>query len=136
MWKDVNKNRIRLVIGGLVIGLLVVFASCAPAAEETQMPTDPPAEPPTDGGEAEVVMRNTTFQPEEITVPPGTTVTWTNEDSLQHTVTSGTRGNPTDMFDETVPGGDSFSFTFEEPGTYEYFCSIHPGMSGVVMVGE
>jgi plastocyanin len=124
--------KLHLIIPGLVIGLLIGFAACAPAAEETQAPT----EPPTDGGQAEVAMRNTTFQPEEIAVAPGTTVTWTNEDSLQHTVTSGTRGNPTELFDETVPGGGSFSFTFEEPGTYEYFCSIHPGMSGVVVVEE
>ncbi len=81
-------------------------------------------------------MQSSTFQPEEITVAPGTTVTWTNEDGFQHTVTSGTRDQPTELFDETVAGGGSFSYTFEEPGTYPYFCSIHPGMEGTVVVEE
>jgi plastocyanin len=89
------------------------------------------------GGEGvEVVMQNSTFQPAEITVAPGTTVIWTNEDSFAHTVTAGTRGNPTGVFDENVSGGGTFSFTFEEPGTYDYFCSIHPGMDGVVTLEE
>jgi plastocyanin len=123
------KLRRGLIIGGLAIGLLVL-AACAPGGAETPMATQASAS----GREAEVAMRNTTFQPEEITVAPGTTVTWTNEDSFPHTVTSGTRDHPTDMFDEKVPGGGSFSFTFEKPGTYEYFCRIHPGMSGVVVV--
>ena len=131
MYRRGDSQRIRVIIGGLVVGLLL-FSGCAPAGNGTEMPT----EPSTDGGEAEVVMQNTTFQPGEITVAVGTTVRWTNEDGVQHTVTSGTRGNPSGMFDETVPGGGSFTFTFEEPGTYDYFCSIHPGMSGAVIVEE
>jgi plastocyanin len=87
-------------------------------------------------GEFEVVMRDLEFQPEEITVAPGTTVTWTNEDGFAHTVTAGTRGNPMGMFDENVPGGGTFSFAFEEAGIYDYFCSIHPGMSGAVIVEQ
>lgn len=117
----------------LALGLLV---ACAPEGEMmTAAPTEPP-EGEQGAMEAEVVMENSTFKPQEITVQPGTTITWVNEDSFDHTVTSGTRGNATDMFDKTVPGGGSFSFTFEEPGTYEYFCSIHPGMHGVVVVEE
>lgn len=86
--------------------------------------------------EVEVEMIETAFEPTEITVGPGTTVTWINRDSFDHTVTSGVRGEPTDLFDETVPAGESFSYTFEEPGTYEYFCSLHPGMDGTVIVEE
>lgn len=87
------------------------------------------------GGKAEVIMKNTTFQPSEITVAAGTTVTWTNEDPAAHTVTSGTRDNPTDLFDSgNVGSGQSFSFTFDTPGTYNYFCRIHPGMKGTVIV--
>jgi plastocyanin len=114
-----------------------------PTEEPMEEPTEPPAEEPTaqpteepTAEEVEVTMISTTFRPEEITVAPGTTVTWINEDSFAHTVTSGTRDNPTDMFDETVDGGGSFSFTFEEPGTYDTFCEFHPGMSGVVVVEE
>jgi plastocyanin len=87
------------------------------------------------GGKAEVVMKNTTFQPGEITVSAGTTVTWTNEDPTAHTVTSGTRDNPTGLFDSgNVGSGQSFSFTFDQPGTYNYFCRIHAGMKGTVIV--
>jgi plastocyanin len=95
-----------------------------------------PTEAPMAGsGEAQVTMRNRTFQPAEITVAPGTTVTWTNDDSFAHTVTSGTRGSPTDLFDSgNVAGGESFSFTFDQPGTYPYFCRIHSGMDGTVIV--
>lgn len=86
---------------------------------------------------AQVMMQNTSFQPQELSVQPGATVTWTNEDNFAHTVTAGTRGNPSGLFDAgEVAAGDTFSFTFEESGTYEYFCSIHDGMHGVIVVGE
>jgi amicyanin len=120
---------------GLVIVVLIatfIIVSCAPA-QDVESPTDAP---PADGGEmtASVTMRNSTFQPAEITVSAGTTVTWTNEDAVPHTVTSGTRDNPTGSFDASVASGGTFSFTFEDPGTYEYHCTIHPGMDGVVIV--
>lgn len=144
MFDGTRRYGMSFIIAGILVGLLVL-AACAPAGEgieteppaeePTEEPMEEPAEPPA-AEEVEVTMINTTFQPEEITVAPGTTVTWVNEDSFAHTVTSGTRGSPTDMFDETVDGGGSFSFTFQDPGTYDYFCSIHPGMSGVVIVEE
>jgi plastocyanin len=69
------------------------------------------------------------------TEPPGTTVTWTNEDNVPHTVMSGTRDNPSDLFDSgNVEPGEVFTYTFDEAGTYDYFCSIHPGMNGTVIV--
>lgn len=107
-----------------------------PIETPTEPPTESPTEPPATGEEVEVLMVDVAFEPEEVTVAAGTTVTWINEDAVQHTVTAGTRGDPTGMFDETVAGGGSFSFTFEEAGTYEYFCSFHPGMSGVIIVEE
>lgn len=85
---------------------------------------------------AEVIMLNSAFEPRELTVKAPTTVVWTNQDSYAHTVTAGTRGNPSGLFDQDVNGGESFSFTFEEPGTYEYYCDIHPGMDGAVVVQE
>jgi len=141
----------RLIFVLSAISLLII--SCAPAQEttapeepqETMAPTDEPAsEEPTEEEEeevtapmnVEVAMQGNTFQPAEITVAVGGTVTWTNEDSVSHTVTAGTRGNPTGAFDESVGAGDSFSYTFEEPGVVEYYCSIHPGMDGTVIVGE
>lgn len=85
--------------------------------------------------QTQVAMQNITFQPGEIRVNVETTVTWTNRDGFAHTVTAGTRSNPSGLFDSgNVGGGGVFSFTFQEPGTYNYFCSIHPGMDGVVIV--
>lgn len=136
MFDRTRRYGMGFIIAGLLVGLLVL-AACAPASDgpmETE-PTEEPNGGPA-AGEVEVIMRDIAFQPEEITVAPGTTVTWVNEDGIAHTATSGTRGNPTDMFDETLDGGGSFSFTFEEPGTYDYFCRFHPGMSGVVVVEE
>lgn len=90
-----------------------------------------------EAGQAEVVMQSTTFQPQQLTVQPGTTVTWTNEDGFAHTVTSGTRDDPTAQFDSgEIDSGGTFSFTFEEAGSYDYFCTLHPGMSGQVVVEE
>jgi plastocyanin len=107
-----------------------------PTAAPTEQPTQTPTEAPTGGGSTvQVVMKNTSFQPAQITVKVGTTVTWVNDDPVAHTVSSGTRSQPTNLFDSgNVGPGQSFSFTFDQPGTYDYFCKIHPGMDGVVIV--
>ena len=73
---------------------------------------------------------NFTFGPEKLTVKAGTTVTWTNEDDIPHTVASSTKAFKSKALDTD----DSFSFTFTTPGTYEYFCSLHPHMVGTVVV--
>lgn len=98
-------------------------------------------------GGTEVLLENIKFEPAEITVSVGEAVTWSNEDTVLHTVTSGvgqeqgapgvsenTEANPDGLFDHEMPEGETFSFTFEEAGTVEYFCAIHPGMTGTVVV--
>src|SRR5258708_36530404 len=71
-----------------------------------------------------VKIDNFSFGPQSITVSPGTKVTWTNRDDIPHTVVS-TEG----VFKSKVLDTDeSFSFTFDKPGTYPYFCSVHPKM--------
>jgi plastocyanin len=124
--------RIRFVVSMMLV--LLVLAACGESATDTPAQGDT-APPMTGGEEVEIVMQNTTFQPAEITIQAGTRVTWSNDDPFPHTVTSGTRGDPTDLFDSgNLGGGQSFSYTFEEAGTYEYFCGIHPGMAGTVIV--
>lgn len=87
--------------------------------------------------EVTIIMQNNTYQPLEITIPAGTTVTWVNEDSYVHNVLSGTRGNPTGMIESPdIQGGETFSYTFDEPGTFEYYCSYHPGMSATITVAD
>jgi len=91
-------------------------------------------EEPATSAEVNVPMINFEFEPAELTVAAGTTVTWTNEDNVMHTVTSGLRGNQTGLFDEAVEPGGAFSFTFNETGTIDYFCIPHPGMDGTIIV--
>lgn len=82
------------------------------------------------GPTASVKIDNFSFGPQTLTVQPGTTVTWTNRDDIPHTVVS-TDG----IFNSKARDTDEqFSFTFSKPGTYSYFCSIHPKMTGTVVV--
>jgi plastocyanin len=77
-----------------------------------------------------VKIDNFVFGPQTITVPVGTTVTWTNSDDIPHTAVS-TDG----VFKSKVMDTDEkFSYTFTKAGTYSYFCSIHPKMTGQVVV--
>jgi plastocyanin len=91
---------------------------------------------PTDGvtaaEPAAVAVVDFTFEPPTIEVDAGATVTWTNEDSVPHTVTA----REGDFDSGVLQTGDPFSQTFETPGTYEYFCNIHPSMTGMVVVRE
>lgn len=97
----------------------------------------------------EVVIEHIAFQPSNIEVEAGATITWTNlDDRVAHTVTSGSAGDkgipgvdegrpnqPDGIFAGDLDGaGDTFEFTFEEPGTYDYFCEIHPVMTATVIV--
>jgi plastocyanin len=75
------------------------------------------------------------FTLETVTIPTSTTVTWTNRDGGSHTVTSGVPQGPDGVWDsEVLAGGDRFSFTFDEPGVYPYFCRIHSSMKATVTV--
>ena len=80
--------------------------------------------------DATAKIDNFTFVPARLTVKAGTTVTWRNEDDIPHTVTSVTQ-----LFkSRALDTDDSFSFTFTESGTYEYFCSLHPRMTATIVV--
>ena len=77
-----------------------------------------------------VVISNFAFSPQNLTIKKGTTVTWINRDSAGHTVTADAMG-PTSA---TLGTGDSYSYTFNTAGIYGYHCSIHPMMTGTVVV--
>lgn len=79
---------------------------------------------------------NACYLPAETTVGVGGTVTWTNDDTAAHTVTSGTpTDGPDGMFDSSIiMSGATFEYTFEEAGQYDYFCIVHPWMTGKVSV--
>ena len=85
-------------------------------------------------------LTDTAFQPNPIQVSVGNTVTWTNDDSQPHTVTSGSNGQPDNKFNSSpnfsplLNPGQTFSFTFTQAGDYPYFCMLHPNMVGTVSV--
>jgi plastocyanin len=81
--------------------------------------------------EVTVKIDNFTFTPDKLTVKAGTTVKWTNVDDIPHTVASSTRGQ---FKSKALDTDDSFSFTFREPGTFDYFCSLHPHMTATIKV--
>jgi len=82
-----------------------------------------------------VAIVNYGFYPASLTITKGTTVTWVNMDFVQHTVTAGTEQAPTNLFDShELSHMQSFSYTFSMPGTYAYYCDVHPSMIGTVTV--
>jgi len=123
----------------LLIGILaiVLLSGCTYAPKDTQPATpSPPSEtispspPPEEAttSQAAVEIENFAFNPETLNIQKGTTVTWSNKDNVQHTVTS-------DIFDSGNLGkGGSFSYTFNQAGTFEYKCTIHPYMKGKIIV--
>jgi plastocyanin len=80
--------------------------------------------------DTQVKIDNFTFAPQRITVKAGTTVTWINDDDIPHTVASSTKLFKSRALDTK----DKFSFMFATPGVYEYFCSLHPHMTGAIVV--
>jgi plastocyanin len=85
---------------------------------------------PAQAADTQVLIDGFAFSPERIVVKPGSTVTWINDDDIPHTVASSSK-----LFkSKTLDTADKFSFTFTTPGAYEYFCSLHPHMTGTVVV--
>jgi plastocyanin len=78
----------------------------------------------------QVKIDNFTFTPDTAEISVGTTVVWTNEDDIPHTIAEVERRFKSKALDTD----DHFSFTFTAPGTYEYFCSLHPHMKGKIVV--
>ena len=79
---------------------------------------------------------NSCYIPYELTISSGSTVTWINTDNAAHTVTSGTpNGGPDGLFDSSIIAMNAeFSYEFSESGMYDYYCIVHPWMTGVVSV--
>jgi plastocyanin len=84
------------------------------------------------GKTEQVAIDNFTYRPAVLTVAAGTKVTWVNRDDVPHTVTSPAK--PRVLDSGTLDTDQSFSHVFSKPGTYEYFCAVHPKMTGKVIV--
>jgi amicyanin len=108
---------IRCVPSAAVAALAAVALGVAAPASSAIPPT-------------KVMIDNFTFGPAAVTVPVGATVTWVNGDDIPHTVVATDKSFKSKVLDTD----ETFSFTFAKAGTYEYFCSIHPHMTGKVVV--
>lgn len=110
-----------------LVVLLAVLLGVAPALSGV-----PAVAARQQGAEALVRVVDNAFEPGTLTVAPGTTVTWTNEGNDSHTVTA-----DDGSFDSArLDPGESFSVTFDAPGTFGYHCSFHPGMTATIVVSE
>jgi plastocyanin len=113
--------------------------SDTPAADSTSMPGMPGMSMPANAAPADdtpvatdtIKIENFAFSPTVATVKVGTTVTWTNNDTDPHTVTSMDNGP---IKSPTMQQGDTFKYTFTAPGKFEYLCTIHPFMTATVVV--
>jgi plastocyanin len=127
IWKDKKGTRIMIRKTVLIVGLLatamvatlLLSAGSPGTSAKTPQPTT-----------AEIKVDNFSFGPATVTVAVGTTVTWTNRDDIPHTIVSTDKVFKSKVLDTD----EKFSFTFAKAGTYPYFCSIHPKMTGSVVV--
>ena len=117
----VMKKRVYLAGAAVVLVAATVLSATLSSVSANAQSRPAPAQ--------EVKIDNFSFGPATITVAAGTTVTWTNRDDIPHTVVSdGT------FKSKAMDTDEKFSYTFAKPGTYSYFCSIHPKMTGKVVV--
>jgi plastocyanin len=107
---------------------LVAFCAITIFVAAGRINTYPQQTPP---ATAEVKIDNFSFTPDTLTVATGTTVKWTNRDDIPHTVVS---DDKTTFRSKAMDTDETFSYTFTKPGTYPYFCSIHPKMVAKVIV--
>jgi plastocyanin len=115
-----NRDSKMLTFQGCAITVAAIAMGAV--AYEAKAAAPPPA--------AIVHIANFTFAQSTVAVKPGTTVTWENDDDIPHTVVSTTQAFKSKVLDT----GDKFSFTFAKPGQFGYFCSLHPHMTGMVIV--
>jgi plastocyanin len=107
----------------LNIGLVLAFLTAPPAATQ---PADHHAAATT------ITIENFRFSPAEVTIPAGSVVRWVNKDDVPHTATA--KGKEPAFDSKMLDTDDGFSFEFKRPGTYAYYCKVHPHMTARVIV--
>ncbi len=127
-----------------VLALTLVAAGCGSSDNKSSSDsggggtkTKPQAKPKSGGGakSASVSLKNIQFSPKTLSVAKGATVTWTNDDSVNHDVTK--TGGPGPKFSSgsgNMAQGDTYKQTLTTPGTIQYVCTVHPGMAGTITV--
>ena len=125
------------IIGVVVLVTFGLYFSDSSVEEtaEVNLVDDPDVVMPTKVSRPGCEEDNLCYIPYKIVIEQGKKVTWLNEDSAFHSVTSGFYDAPTDLFDSGyLDPYQSFSFTFDTVGTYDYYCTLHPWMEGQVIV--
>jgi plastocyanin len=147
-WKSTFEIFHKLALGMLMSSSLLFLSGCfdSPAAKPTgaaaagnhdmaAQPVEiaPAANPGADSSAAnQVTIDNFAFNPQTLTVSVGTKVTWINRDDVPHTATSSVKPRVFDS--KALDTDDKFSFVFTAPGTYKYFCAVHPHMTAEIVV--
>jgi plastocyanin len=134
MFTNSRRHKLQLLSSVLAIlfslGLTLTAVMDLPPAQANRSTVNAP---PTSTGSSDVSISGFAFNPAVTAVAAGTTVTWTNLDAFPHTTTSDVGSS--DPWDSGSLGqGAIFTMTFNSPGSYGYFCTIHPGMTGTVIV--
>jgi plastocyanin len=133
MISSLKTNRGKLYIQPvyLIIIYLLVTVFVLPGCNKNDSSTNPPVTQ----GTNEIFIQGNAFSPQNKTVAIGTTIKWINKDAITHTVTSGVPNSPDGTFDSgNVGQNGEFSFTFNQAGTFDYFCNIHHSMTGKIIV--
>jgi len=122
-----------LLASSVVSAIIGIQVSSNPAPADPPAPVAATSYPPaTHSAAANVRIDNFSFQPRELVIAVGTTVTWQNADDVPHTATS--KGDPQVFDSGALDTDEKFSFTFSKPGKYAYYCKVHPHMTGVITV--
>jgi plastocyanin len=125
----------------VILVLTLIIGGCTtapqtPVPQETLSPVTTTIQP-TAAGEVTIIIENYAFNPPEITIPVGTTVTWLNQDPFDHQVTNdATASYERGAIFRSAPlsEGESYAFIFNTSGTYPYYCAIHPFMKATITV--
>jgi plastocyanin len=110
----------------LILLTALFLAACGPAASSAPAGTLPSIQ----SGDVKISIANFAFDPATLTIPTGTTVTWTNNDTVAHNVTA----DDNSWGSNSLAKGDTFSFTFSKAGSFSYHCGVHPSMKATITV--
>lgn len=126
-----NKSILAIIIIAAVVIIGAVYFLQQPRGLQNSQPSQPPNNTVnTNQGTINITIQNFSFNPAELSVNAGDTVTWTNQDPVQHQIKS-------DTFNSSpLSQGEKFQFTFTVAGEYNYSCAIHPSMKGKIIVKQ
>ncbi|WP_420546058.1 cupredoxin domain-containing protein [Nitrosopumilus sp.] len=136
----------KITVASVVIAVIIIISISLSLSSDDVLPESTVEETPSIEVQADVIMptkvsrpgceeTDKCYIPSKITVEKDSSVTWINEDSAFHSVTSGVYDEPTGLFDSGyMDPYQTFSYVFDTSGTYDYYCTLHPWMEGKVIV--